>query len=233
MQTQSVENVFSRSWELLSANWIIIVPGLVVGLIVGLLTAIFTPHTTVIDTSSGVFAYSARPGFLVGLVALLGAVVNIAYTTGMAGAAWRNGTTSLADGAAALREDFGRVLLAVLLFGLLLIVLAVLSFGVLAAVFLFFSIYMMPSVVLSGSGPWSGLKESFAIASKRWSPTLVIVLLLLVVFVVVGLLIALLSAIPYLGPIVAAVVDEAVVAYATLVIVGEYLNLRATTVTPA
>ena len=29
MQTQQLENVFGRSWSLLSSNWIIIVPGVV------------------------------------------------------------------------------------------------------------------------------------------------------------------------------------------------------------
>ena len=42
--TASVESVFSRAWQLLSRNWIIIVPGVVIGLIVGIISGLLTPH---------------------------------------------------------------------------------------------------------------------------------------------------------------------------------------------
>ena len=41
-----------------------------------------------------------------------------------------------------------------------------------------------------------------------------------------GIIAAVLHFIPYLGPIVGGIITQIVVAFATLVVVGEYLNLR-------
>ncbi len=41
--SDDIGNVFARSWRLLSANWIIIVPGLVIGLLAGILSALLMP----------------------------------------------------------------------------------------------------------------------------------------------------------------------------------------------
>lgn len=232
MESQSVENVFARAWQLLANNWIIIIPGLVVGLIVGVLQWLAAP-TAVTTYGADVAYYAPRGGALVGLISLLGAVANTAYTTGMAGAAWRTGTTTLADGTAAFKEDFVRVLLAILLLAVIGIALAVFTLGIGAVIFFFFAIYTIPAVVLSNFGAWSGLKESFSVASKRWVPTLIILVLLFVVAVVFGIVAGALTFVPLLGPLVAAVIDEIVVAYATLVIVGEYLNLRGMQAPPA
>src|ERR1700676_522484 len=99
---QPVESVFSRAWELLTSNWIIIVPGVVVGAILGIITWLLTPH---VYSSAD---YANNPGLAMAsvggvfmslaIIACIGIVAYIAttaYTVGMAGAAWARGTTTL------------------------------------------------------------------------------------------------------------------------------------------
>src|SRR5271166_1706869 len=110
----SVESVFSRSWELLTANWIIIVPGLVIGFVVGVVQYLLTPHYDATNpTPFGAFA-SATAGLVGGLVALIGIVLAQCYMTGMAGAAWARGKTDLSDGALAFQRDAGNTLMALI-----------------------------------------------------------------------------------------------------------------------
>jgi hypothetical protein len=211
----TVENLFARAWDLLAKNPIIIVPGIVIGVLAGILNA-----------------------FAVGLLGLyLGAAVllavgvfanllNTSYTVGMAGAAWERGTTTLEDGTSAWNRDAGRLLAALLLIALIGIVLAVLTFGLAWIVFLFFAIYAIPAVVLSGLGVVDALKQSFTIATKRFVPTLIIVAVIFVLSLIAGFIGMALHAIPFLGPIVSAVIVQTTVAYATLVIAGEYLAIR-------
>jgi hypothetical protein len=56
--------------------------------------------------------------------------------------------------------------------------------------------------------------------------TLAIVILLCIAFFVAGLIGGVLHQIPFIGPIVQYVINQAVAAFATLVIVGEYIKLR-------
>jgi hypothetical protein len=202
--TDSVENIFARAWTLLTGNPVIIVPGILVGLVTGVLLWMI-------------------PGRLMSAVVNVAAyVITLSYVVGMAGAAWRSGRATLADGATAFSKDGGRVLLTVLLLSVIGIVLAMLTFGIGWLVFLFFAIYTIPAVILSNMAPVDGLKRSFALAMERWVPTLIIIAFLFVVTIVGGLLTFPLAVIPLLGPIVSAVISQAVGAYAALVIVGEY-----------
>ncbi len=57
-------------------------------------------------------------------------------------------------------------------------------------------------------------------------PTLIIAILIAVISFVLGLLTLPLHFIPFLGPIVSSVITQIVIAFAMLVIVGEYLSLR-------
>jgi hypothetical protein len=234
VQSDSVENIFARAWSLLAKNPVIIVPGLVVGLVVGVVQAVIAPHPQVVDASgnadaiavvagAGRVAASAAISVIVGVLAFL---VTQTYTTGMAGAAWQTGTTSLADGRASFREDAGRLLAAVLMIAVLGILAGIITFGLGWLVVLFFSIYVVPAVVLDNYGAVPAFRLSAAIALKRALSTIIIIVLLFVIGLVLGLLILPLAFIPFLGPIFAALVSQAVTAYATLVIVGEYLSVR-------
>jgi len=233
VQSDSVENIFARAWSLLTRNPVIVVPGVVVGLVVGIVQALVLPHR-ILDTSgnvdpvatlasAGSFAAAALISAVVGVLAFL---INQTYTTGMAGAAWQNGVTTLRDGGASFREDAGRLLAAVLLIAVIGILATVITLGLGWFVVLFFSIYVVPAVVLDNYGAVPALKLSATIAMKRALSTVIIIVLLAVIGVVLAFLVLPLAIVPFLGPIVAAVVSQAVTAYATLVIVGEYLNAR-------
>ncbi len=235
MQSESIENVFARSWSLLSKNWIIIVPGLIVGVVAGIIDAFFTPSASELtatvnggDVSAAVA--SAGPHLLraavttaVGIIAFL---ITQTFTTGMAGAAWERGVTSLADGSASFREDAGRLLAAMVLLAVIMVVVGVLTLGIGWFVVLFFAIYMVPAVVLDNRAAVGALKLSAAIALKRAGPTIIIILLLAVISFVVNLFALPLIIVPFVGPIVIMLVDQVVTAYATMVIVGEYLNVH-------
>lgn len=224
MTVQPIENVFGRAWELLRANPIIIVPGLVIGLISGALVGAMSP---VVVGDAGAFTVTTRSGSLLGsAISLLAQVLTIAYTTGMAGAAWDRGRTTLADGTAAFKDDGLRIAGAILLYALIAIVLAIVTFGLGAVVFAFLALYAMPAVVLAREGPITALRESAKIAIERWAPTAIMIVVLFVVALCVGAVAVALAIIPFLGPIVAAVVLQALICYFTIVIVGEYRNLR-------
>lgn len=222
MQTPTVENIFVRSWQLLQRNWVIIVPGLVAGLIAGLV------HGVAASTGSadgGVLSIAAAgiARLIATVIGILASIATIAYTTGMAGAAWERGTTTLTDGYAAFVEDAGRVFGAIVVLFVIAVVLAIVTLGVGAVIFGFFAIYTLPAVVLSNLGPIAALKQSFRIASQRWVTTLLILLMLFFVGLVAMVLSIPFAIIPFLGPIIFALVTQAVAGFATLAIVGEYL----------
>jgi hypothetical protein len=240
MQTPTVENIFSRAWELLSRNWAIIVPGVVVGLVVGVITGIFTlmqpagePIGVVSAVANGIGSFAAS--LIVAVVAVAGYIVTQCYTAGMAGAAWARGTTTLADGARALTEDGGNVLMAAVgLFvcGVVAAILAIPTLGISFLVFYLFTMYTIAAAVVGNRRGFDALRESFAIARAKFGTTLIIGILLFLLSLVGGIIGHLFSYAPLLGPIVSAVITQIIVAYATLVIVGEYLILRPV-VTPA
>jgi hypothetical protein len=234
VQSESVENIFARAWSLLTKNPVIMLPGAIVGLVVGILQAVIAPHPHLVDAAGNpdaVAAAASAGGAVVSaalsvVISVLAFLFTQTYTTGMAGAAWLNGTTSLADGRASFREDAGRLLAAVLLIAVVGILAGVITFGIGWLVVLFFAIYIVPAVVLDNYGAVPALKLSAAIAMKRALPTIIIIVILFAIGLVLGLLILPLAFIPFLGPIVAAIISQAVTAYATLVIVGEYLSAR-------
>lgn len=233
-QPQPVESVFSRAWELLTRNWILIVPGIVIGLIVGVVTALLTPATPYdySGDAGGALAnaggYFLR-GIVIGLIALLGYIANAAFTVGMAGAAWARGTATLADGAASFREDAGRIVITaigLILLGILAALLALPTLTLSLLAYYIFTLYAMPAAIIGNREGFASIGESFRIASKRFVPTLIIAVLIAAISFVVRFVALLFAFAPFIGPIIAAILVQIVVAFATLVIVGEYLNLR-------
>jgi hypothetical protein len=240
VQGQSVENVFARAWTLLTSNWIIIVPGLVVGLIVGIVNGVLTPAqpyadptTTVGEVSRGVAGIIA--GIIAATVTIAGFIVTQCYTAGMAGAAWQRGTTTLRDGTTAVNEDAGNVFVAAIgMFVLALIAAALAPFTLFLSIFAFylFTLYVIPSAVVGNHRGFAAIRESFALVRARFGPTLIIAVVLAVIQFVLGLIGAAFSFAPLLGPIISGVIDQTVIAYVTLVVVGEYLILRGSTAVP-
>ncbi len=235
-QPPSVESVFSRAWELLSHNWIIIVPGVVIGLIVGIISGLLTPHYyTAADYQNNPQLAMASiggafiRGVLIAGVGILAYIATTAYTVGMAGAAWARGTTTLADGSAAFSERSGNILMTaigLILLGIVAAILAIPTLTLSLLAFWVFTLYAMPSAIIGNNPGFSSIGESFRIAAKRFVPTLIIAILIAVISFVLGLLTVPLHFIPFLGPIISSIITQIVIAFAMLVIVGEYLSLR-------
>ena len=242
MQVPSVENVFARSWDLLTKNWVIIVPGVVVGLIVGIISGIYSltqpdtygqPSGTAMTFAYGFGAFVA--GIILAITAIAGYIITQCYTAGMAGAAWQQGVTTLADGTRAVNEDAGNVLVAAVylfLFGILAVLLAPFTLFLSIFAFYLFTLYTIAAAVVGKQRGMNALRESFAIARARFGTTLIIGILLAILQLIGKLIAHVFSFAPLLGPIVAAIISQIVVAYAVLVIVGEYLVLRPSTTTP-
>ncbi len=228
-QPQPIESIFGRAWALLNRNWIIIVPGLVIGLVVGIVQALLTPVFAPDEYGVGVVLARASSGILRAAVSLVGYIATLSYTTGMAGAAWERGIATFADGAASFREDAGRIIITsigLLILAAIAAILALPTFFLSLLAFYLFTLYAMPAAIVGNRPGFSSIAESFRIAGHRFVPTLIIAIVLAVIYVIAGIIAAFFSFAPFLGPIVGACIIQAAVAYATLVVVGEYLNLR-------
>jgi hypothetical protein len=243
VEPQSFENVFVRSWQLLTRNWVIIVPGIVVGLIVGIVNDVVAPPQTYADPDavSGVAVVthglaSAVGTLIAGAVGIAGFVITQCYTVGMAGAAWARGTTTLGDGARALRADASNVLgaaIGLFILGVIAAALALPTLGISLVVYYLFMLYTIPSAVVGDHAGISAIKESIAITRAKFGTTLVIGLVLGAIALLGGAVALLFAFAPLLGPIVSAVISQLVVAFSSLIVVGEYLNLRGSTVPPS
>jgi hypothetical protein len=235
VQSQSVEGVFSRSWQLLTHNWVLIVPGLIIGLIVGFAQGLFGGSGDDSGQSVAGSLGHAVAGIILIVISLLGAIATTAYTTGMAGAAWERGTATLADGRRAFERDSGHIFVAMIglfVVGLVAAILAIPTLGLALLAFVLLFIYTMPAAVVGERRGLDALSESYRIATKRFWPTLVVVVLIGVIAAGTWFIIAALHFAPFIGPLVGAVIDQVAISYFTLVVVGEYLNLRGSAAPP-
>ena len=89
-------------------------------------------------------------------------------------------------------------------------------------------LYVLPSAVVGNHGGMAAIRESIAITRAKFSTTLIIGIVLAVIGILGGLIALTFAFAPLLGPIVAAVISQSVVGFSSLVLVGEYLNLRGT-----
>ena len=235
---EGLGNTFGRSWELLSGNWIMLVPGLVIG-IVAAVVVFFVAGTGLVGAGGlasvgaggAALGTAMMAGLIVALIMLVAMILTVAYTTGMAGAAWRTGRATLDDGAAAFRKDAGSILVAFVLLVILGIVAAMLSiftFGLAMLAFALFFLYTFASVIIGGHSGGEALGDSARITTKNFVTTLLLLILICVVAFLGNWIGAMLSnSIPLLGRLVALIIQEIVTVYATLVIVGEYIKLSA------
>jgi hypothetical protein len=231
--SEDLGNVFGRSWQLLSENWIIIVPGIVIGIVAGLIIgALALMGIGAVAVAGGAGLGVAFIGVLIAMcVMLIASLLTIAYTTGMAGAAWQTGRATLGDGAAALSRNGGSILVAIVLLFLLGIVAAVLTIPTIGIVWLaygIFFLYTFASVIIGGRTGSEAIAESSKIALRNFVTTLVVVVLIAIASWIGGIIGNLFHGVPVLGPIVRLLIQQIVVVYTTLVIVGEYAKLRLT-----
>jgi hypothetical protein len=125
---------------LLFANLAIVVPGLVAGSLAAVVEFALEP-TPAAALDAGLWTRLVE-----GLAQIVASILSIAYTTGMAEAAWETGRARFGDGARAFRRDGGHVFVAMLVlfaFGFVAAVLAPFTLGLSLAAYLFFFIYTM------------------------------------------------------------------------------------------
>jgi hypothetical protein len=170
--------------------------------------------------------------FLVGFMVreFLLPLVTQVCTTAMAGAAWQRGVASFADAAQSFRDDAGRIIataIGLVLLGIVAVALAITTFGISLLAFYVLTLYAMPAAILAKRPGFSSISDSFRIAAHRFVPTFAIAIVLLAVRLVFELVGMFFLYAPLVGPIFTACIAQVVIAYATLVIVGEYRNLTA------
>ncbi len=231
-------DIFGEALLLLRRNIIIVVPSLIVALAsaiaaYALSAAGYLSWQFFGDLNAeGPGAFWQFFGTIVALgLRILGALVAIAFTTGMAGAAWEHGTATLSDGLAAFRRGGLQLLVALailFLMGLAASALVVPTFGISLLAYMVFMIYAMPGVVVGNRAAQDAIVDSVRMAASNFWVSLVLVLLIVVLAAAGGLVGYVAGQIPFLGEAISWIVMEAVVAYATLVVVGEYMKLRQT-----
>ena len=227
---QNVESTFSRSWDLLMKNGVIIVPGLVIGFVVGVIDYFLAPHTEyVAGISVWTWWTAAWASILLILVNLAGFILAQCYMTGMAGAAWQRGTADLSDGTRAFERDASNVFVSLIGLFIAIVVAGILALptlGISALLYFYFFIYTFPAAIIGERPGFAAMGDSFRIAARRVAPTLIVTIMIVVILLVGHVIGLTLQFIPLIGPIIAAIVVQLVLAYVTLVVVGEYLALR-------
>jgi hypothetical protein len=222
MQSASLASRFTHSLTLLDSNRSILLPGILVGAVSGLAQAIFVHSISVGGIVGSVIAT---------LIELFAGVMALTYTTGMAQIAWEQGHASLADGKRAFDEGGRRVYLAVVLLSVgatAAIMLTLPTLGLSLLAFSYFAVYTIASVVVGRHAAIEGFVESASIAARRIAPTAAILVGVIWIFVVAELVGFVLSIVPLLGPVVAAIIAQCGSAYFVVLIVGEYLTDRGT-----
>jgi hypothetical protein len=222
MDTGLEQGVFTKSARLLVANPIIIVPGLVIGGVAALLDALLEPKPNSLDGSYWLV-------LLLGIIKVVSMILAVAYTTGMADAAWRTAKATIADGSSAFRRDGRHVFVAmVVLFvaGIIAALLAPLTVGCSFVLLIYFFIYTMAAAVVGERPGILAVRESIEIALSRPAPTILVVAAITIISVVMSVAAEAFAGTPYVGPVISAIIIQAAVVYLTLVIVGEYRTLK-------
>jgi len=235
---RDLESTFGRALQLLVRNWFIIIPGLVLAVAGAALSyaivALFVGSYAV--SGDGSADAAAIPSLISAILTLvmgiLIAILQLAFVTGMAGGSWKHGKASFRDGWAAFSHRSIQTFIALLVLfviGFCATALIVPTFYLSLVAYVIFFVYTMASVIIGRNEAIAGLAESCRMALANFLPTLAVVALVFAISWLgarIGDLIG--QANPLLGSIAAAVLQQAIVAYAALVIVGEYLKLRAT-----
>jgi hypothetical protein len=235
---RDLEITFARAWMLLVRNPVIVVPGIVIGVIAAVVESALRVLAATSLTLSGngspdaLDAANAFVAIVLFVVTLALSLVQMAYITGMAGAAWRHDHTSLGDGWDALAHRLwpaaGAATL-LLVIGFCAAALAPFTFAITLLIYAMFFIYTMAAVIIGERPPIAGIVESASTALANLLPTLAVVALIAVTAALGGWLGSLVGRVWELGGALATgLIGQVVVSYATLVIAGEYLKLTHT-----
>jgi hypothetical protein len=223
-----------KAWVLLFRNPMIVVACIIAGfastaaglLVDGFMDSFAISGNGSRDALEAIHTFAQIALFVVTLAISL---VQMAYVTGMAGAAWRSGHATLADGWDALAHRLpplaGATAL-LLVIGFCAATLAPITFWITLLAYAVFFIYTIAAVVIGERPPITAIVESASLALRHMLPTIGIVLLVAVVAYVGGVLGRTIGGINQdIGWLVAALLQQVIVAYATLVVAGEYLTL--------
>jgi hypothetical protein len=234
-QARDLENTFARAWQLMVHNWIIVIVPLLFGIVGGLLEyllgLLFGAYAITGNGSpDALYAIHEFVDILILLISTAVALIQMAYVTGMAGGAWEHGRATLSDGANAFARRFWPVVAAALLLFIIAIcaaTLAAATFFLTVIAFIVLCIYTMASVIIGGRGAVEAIIESCRLATANLGPTVGVVALIVVIAGLGGLVGQLLGNVnSLLGWVIAGILQQIIVAYASLVIAGEYLKLR-------
>lgn len=225
--------IFARARALLLRNWIIVLPAIVIGFLTNFIVQFLAGAS---DVSLSDFNGSGQAMFeaylssmIIAAIQIFGSVLTVAVTTGMAGAAWSKGTATLGDGFSAFAKHpwsaTGAILLMIVL-GFVAGALIIPTFFISVLAFAIFFIYTMAAVLVGDKSPVEAIVESCTIAAANLRTTVLVVLLIFAVAVAAFIMARFAAAVPLAGPVLEALLTYTVVAYGTLVVVGEYLQLR-------
>ena len=215
------ENTFAHAWSLLVRNPVIVLPGIVLG--IGAAAA----EEAVQFVSFDVYPWlGALAAYALGLAF---ALVQMAIVTGMAGSAWRHEVTSLRDGWQALAHRVlpaaGAVAL-LLLIGFCAAALSPATLGVSLIAYAILFVYTLAAVVIGERPPITGIVESASTALKNILPTVGVIALIAVIAALAGFLGSFAARFSDVaGWLISGLIQQVVVAYAALVVAGEYLKL--------
>ncbi|HVA28372.1 MAG TPA: hypothetical protein VNF68_09340 [Candidatus Baltobacteraceae bacterium] len=226
--------IFAHAWKLLARNPIIVLPGVVLAIVGSLIDAIGSSllarsELTVTGTAATIAATQLFASIAIFVVSAALSLVQMMVVTGMAGGAWAHGSTSLRDGWSALAHRLPAAALAgalLLVLGFCAAALAPATFVLSIVLYALLFIYTMAAVVIGGHPPIKAIIESARLALANARPTVAVVGMIFVIALVAGGLGGLLGQRwPFGGWLVAGLLQQVIVAYATLVIAGEYLKL--------
>lgn len=224
MIQQPVESLLARSWRLLNANWQIVVPGIVIGIGSGIVIGLL--GVAGYQGNHGTSAFAPIAALLSSIVWIAASILSIAYTTGMAQAAWQSGNASFDDGRRAVRENGLQLFVALVvltLIGTIALLLAIPTLGVSLAAFLLFFLYTVPVVVVHDRTALDAIADSCRFATRNFAATLLIVVVMGALAFVSLLPMTLLAVVPFVGPLLSGALLQAVTAFFTLLVVGELL----------
>jgi MFS family permease len=232
---RDLENTFARAWQLMVHNWIIVIVPLIFGIAGGLfeffLDLLFGTYAiTGNGTPDALFAIHEFVDIVILLTSTGVALIQMAYVTGMAGGAWEHGRATLADGADAFARRFGSIVGAAILLFVLAICAAALApatFFLTVIAFVVLCIYTMASVIIGEHAAVDAVLESCRLSAANLGPTAGVAALIFAIATLGGVAGQLLGSVSnLLGWVVAGILQQVIVAYASLVIAGEYLKLR-------
>jgi hypothetical protein len=228
MVQQPLESLLVRSWRILSGNWSIIVPGLICGLAGGLIIGLLTLAGYQADKQTAA-GFGALTALASSIVWVLASIVSIAYTTGMAKAAWETGHASYADGRRAFREDAVQLFVTMIvltLAGIVAAIFAAPTLGLSLLALVFFLIYAVPAVVVDRRSAFEALAESARVAWRNPISTLLMTVAMGALAFAALLPMVLLAMIPFLGPIFSTTLLQIVASFFALLVVGAYYAYR-------